>query len=74
MINQSGLTPLIPLTTIAVDFAKKVAQTQQKITEADIEPLKTHFSEKEISELSAFICYGTGLARFGNILNVDASI
>ena len=61
-------------TKIAVDFAKKVCQTQQKISEQDIEPLKTHFSEKEISELCAFICYGTGLARFGNILNVDASI
>jgi len=42
-------------TKIAVDFAKKVVQTQKKITKADIELLKPHFSEKEISELSAFI-------------------
>ena len=61
-------------TKIATDFAKKVTQTQQKITEEDIESLKTHFSEKQISELCAFICYGSGLARFGNILSVDVSI
>ena len=66
-------TPIIKddKTKIATDFAKRVAQTQQKITEADIEPLKAYFSDKQISELCAFICYGTGLARFGNILNVD---
>ncbi len=66
-------TPVIEdvKTQRAVDFAKKVVQTQQQITEQDIEPLKEFFSEKEIAELCAFICYGLGLARFGNILNVD---
>ena len=59
---------------VAVDFAKKVVQTQQQIREQDIAPLKAHFSEKEIAELCAFICYGIGLARFGAVLNVDTSI
>lgn len=58
-------------TKAAVDFAKKVIQIQRQITEQDIAPLKNYFSEKEIAELSAFICYGIGLARFGAILNVD---
>jgi len=61
-------------TKMAVDFAKKVAHTQNQITEQDIVSLKEHFSEKEIAELCAFICYGIGLARFGAILNVDVSI
>ncbi len=61
-------------TKTAVDFAKKVVQTQRQITESDIEPLKVYFSDKEISELCAFICYGIGLARFGAALNVDVSI
>lgn len=58
----------------AVDFAKKVMQTQRQITEQDIAVLKEHFSDREIAELSAFICYGIGLARFGAVLNVDVSI
>lgn len=61
-------------TKMAVDFAKKVVQTQRQITQSDIDLLKDHFSEKEISELSSFICYGIGLARFGTVLNVDVSI
>ena len=58
----------------AVDFAKKVVQTQKQITGQDLELLKEHFNDKEISELCAFICYGIGLARFGVVLNVDVSI
>lgn len=69
-------TPVIKdaKTKTATDFAKKVTDTKLKITETDIGALKVYFNEKEISELCAFICYGTGLARFGNILNVDISI
>lgn len=58
-------------TRAAVNFAKKVIQIQEPITAGDIELLREHFTEKEISELSAFICYGIGLARFGAVLNVD---
>ncbi len=60
-------------TKVAVDFAKKVIQIERQVTEQDIAALKEHFSEKEIAELCAFICYGMGLARFGAILNVDVS-
>jgi len=58
-------------TRAAVAFAKKVVEVQRPIVEADIEVLKAYFSEKEISELCGFICYGMGLARFGAVLNVD---
>lgn len=61
-------------TKLAVDFAKKVVLTQRQITEHDIAPLKEHFSDKQIAELCAFICYGIGLARFGNALDVDVAI
>lgn len=60
-----------PKTQVAVDFAKKVVQSQRPITESDIALLKKYFSDKEISELCAFVCYGLGLARFGAILNVE---
>lgn len=60
-----------PKTKTAVDFAKKVARTEQQITQQDIAILKGYFTEKEIAELTAFICYGIGLARFGAALNVD---
>ncbi len=62
-----------PKIATAVVFARKVIQTQKQITESDIELLKNYFNDKEISELSSFICYGLGLARFGAILNVDAT-
>ena len=61
-----------PKTKIAIDFTKKVLQLERQISEPDIALLKECFTEKEISELSAFICYGLGLARFGAILHVDA--
>lgn len=61
-------------TLTAVEFARKVVQTQKEITEHDIAPLKGYFSEREIAELCAFICFGIGLARFGAVLNVDVSL
>lgn len=61
-------------TKAAVDFAKKVIQNQKQITKQDITLLSHYFSEKEISELSAYICFIIGLGRFGAILNVDISI
>lgn len=66
-------TPLITdkKTKVAVDFAKKMAQTQFPVTQQDIDQLKEYFSDKEIAELCAFIAFGTGYARFGATLNVD---
>ena len=60
-----------PKIKTAVEFARKVAQTILPISEEDIEKLKTHFSDKEIAELCAFIAFGTGYARFGAVLSVD---
>ncbi|MCF7852195.1 MAG: hypothetical protein K9M07_03025 [Simkaniaceae bacterium] len=60
-----------PKTRVAVDFARKMAQTTLPISEEDIEKLKNSFSEKEIAELCAFIAFGTGYARFGAALSVD---
>lgn len=64
--------PLIedPKTKAAVAFAKKVSQTHLPMTEEDISTLKLHFTEEEIAELCAFICYGVGFARFGHTLGV----
>ena len=61
-------------TKTAVEFAKKIVDTQRPIASQDIAPLKEFFSEKEIAELCAFICYGIGLARFGAALNVAPSM
>lgn len=58
-------------TKAAVDFTKKMTQTNQPISKEDIEKLKKYFSDKEIAELTAFISFGTGYARFGSALSVD---
>ena len=60
-------------TKAAVDFARKVVEVERKITPEDIEGLREFFTEKEIAELTAFICYGIGLARFGAALNVGVT-
>ncbi len=60
-----------PKTKLAVDFARKMAQTNLAISKENIEKLKSHFSDKEIAELCAFIAFGTGYARFGAALSVD---
>ena len=60
-------------TKTAVDFAKKMAQTQLPVTKDDVDQLKEHFSDQEIAELCAFIAFGTGYARFGAALNVDVT-
>ncbi|MDN3505789.1 MAG: hypothetical protein P0S96_01000 [Simkaniaceae bacterium] len=69
-------TPVIEdvKTKVAVDFARKVVNIQRQILGSDVELLKELFSEKEISELCSFVCYGIGLARFGAVLNVDVAI
>lgn len=69
-------TPVIedPKTKTAVDFSRKVVQTDRPIAEQDIAPLKAFFNDKEIAELCAFICYGIGLARFGAVLKVDVAL
>ncbi|MBI2810169.1 MAG: carboxymuconolactone decarboxylase family protein [Candidatus Melainabacteria bacterium] len=58
-------------TQAAVSFARKMAQTHLPITSEDIDALRVYFSDKEIAELSAFISFGTGYARFGAALDVD---
>jgi len=63
-----------PKTKAAVAFARKMAQTEQPISKTDIEKLKEYFSDSEIAELSAFVGFGTGYARFGASLGVDVSI
>jgi alkylhydroperoxidase family enzyme len=71
--SQGSPTPNIEdiKTKTAVDFAKKVIQTQKQITKQDIELLEKHFSEKEIAEVCAYICCIMGLGQFGAVLNVD---
>jgi alkylhydroperoxidase family enzyme len=63
-----------PKTKVAVDFARKMAQTALPITKEDIDRLKKWFGDREIAELCAFIAFGTGYARFGASLSVDVTI
>jgi alkylhydroperoxidase family enzyme len=60
-----------PKTKAAVDFARKMAQTNLPISKEDIEKLKEYFRDNEIAELCSFIAFGTGYARFGAALSVD---
>lgn len=61
-------------TKAAVDFARKMAQTQSPVSKEDIEKLKKYFTDKQIAELCAFIGFGMGYARFGASLGVDVAI
>jgi hypothetical protein len=60
-----------PKTKVAVDFARKMTQTQLPITKEDVDQLKVYFKDNEIAELCAFVGFGTGYARFGASLSVD---
>jgi alkylhydroperoxidase family enzyme len=60
-----------PKTKAAVDFARKMTQTQLPIAKEDVDKLKIFFKDNEIAELCAFIAFGTGYARFGASLSVD---
>lgn len=62
-----------PKTKAAVDFARKMTQTQLPIAKEDIDKLKIYFKDNEIAELCAFIAFGTGYARFGASLSVEAN-
>lgn len=63
-----------PKTQAAVDFTRKMAQTNLPISKEDIDKLKIHFKDSEIAELCAFIAFGTGYARFGASLSVDVPV
>lgn len=60
-----------PKTKAAVDFARKMAQTQLPMAKEDIDKLKMYFKDNEIAELCAFIAFGAGYARFRASLSVD---
>ncbi|PCI94535.1 alkylhydroperoxidase [Candidatus Aerophobetes bacterium] len=60
-----------PKTKAAVDFARKMTQTQLPTAKEDVDQLKIYFKDNEIAELCAFIAFGTGYARFGASLSVD---
>jgi alkylhydroperoxidase family enzyme len=63
-----------PKIKVAVDFARKVMQTDLSVAQEDMDLLKMHFKDSEIAELTAFIAFGMGYARFGAVLSVDAPI
>ena len=60
-----------PKTKAAVDFARKMTQTQLPIAKEDVDKLKIYFKDNEIAELCAFVAFGTGYARFGASLSAD---
>lgn len=60
-----------PKKKAAVEFAKKIAQTNLPFSKEEIDQLKVHFNDAEIAEIAAFAAFGTGYARFGACLAVD---
>lgn len=54
----------------AAEFAKMIAIDHRKITDSDITALADEFSQDEISELCAFICFIIACQKFGAILDL----
>ncbi|WP_207645769.1 hypothetical protein [Geosporobacter ferrireducens] len=58
--------------SLAVNFALLVAENPQEVDDEIITVLKEEFSDEEISELCAFICFMIASQLFGKILGLKA--
>ncbi|SDL96182.1 carboxymuconolactone decarboxylase family protein [Sediminibacillus halophilus] len=56
----------------ATGFAEVFAKSHGEIPDSVFNVLRDVFSEKEISELIAFICFTTAQQRFGAVLQLEA--
>lgn len=56
--------------TLAAEFALLVAENHTEVDDDIINVLKEKFSEKEISELCAFICFIIASQKFGAVLGL----
>lgn len=59
-------------TSIAVGFAEVFLKLKGKIPSSTFAMLKVHFSDREISELCAFICFTTASQYFGAMMQLEA--
>ncbi|KGA98408.1 alkylhydroperoxidase [Alkalihalobacillus alcalophilus ATCC 27647 = CGMCC 1.3604] len=57
-------------TSLAVGFAEVVVKQNGKMSEPMFAVLKEGFSDKEISELCAFICFTIGQQYFGAVMGI----
>ncbi len=57
-------------TQLAVALAAKFVKNRQAIDDADFMALKTYFSEKQISELCAFMVFVSASHQFGVLMDV----
>lgn len=58
----------------ATAFAQMFALDHSSINEAHFEMLKVEFSEQQISELCAFICFISASQKFGRIMNLTETL
>lgn len=59
-------------TSIAIGFADLFTKQKSTISNSTFNILKQFFSDEEISELCAFICFMTAQQYFGAMLNLNA--
>jgi len=57
-------------TSLAKSFALLVAENHHEVDNEIIDTLKEEFSDSEISELCAFICFIIASQKFGAVLNL----
>ncbi len=60
--------------SLATAFAELFLLDHLSITEGHFEILREAFSEKEILEICAFICFITGSQKLGAIMNLEPAI
>jgi alkylhydroperoxidase family enzyme len=58
--------------SLAVNFALLVAEDPHAIDDEIIDVLKEKFSDSEISELCAFVCFIIASQLYGKILDLEA--
>ena len=57
-------------TQLAVALATKFVKNRQAIDDADFVALRTHFNERQISELCAFMVFVSASHQFGVLMDV----
>lgn len=60
-------------TSLAVGFAEVYIKQNGIVSESIIEVLKESFSDQEISELFAFICFTTAQQHFGALMKLESN-
>ena len=61
-----------PKVSLAIAFAQLVLQSRGAIDDSMFNVLKEEFSDEELAELCAFICFTTASQMFGALLRLEA--